>query len=124
MADSGRDVLPNASFGARVAAIVAAIPRGSVATYGQVAALAGRPRAARLVGGILRNSAEELPWHRVVNAQGGISTYKIGAGDLQAALLRSEGVDVDDGRIDLRRYRWVPVVEGGSVRLGDGTALG
>jgi len=92
----------------RVLAVVRAIPRGRVATYGQVALLAGAPRAARQVGGILFRSAErdDVPWQRVVNASGGISTHKVGAGTLQEALLRSEGVEVDASGVDLRRYRW------------------
>ena len=79
-------------------------------TYGQVALLAGNPQAARAVGGILRNAPNHLglPWQRVINAQGGISTYKVGAGELQRALLELEGVVVHDDRIDLARYRWDP----------------
>lgn len=97
-----------ASFRDRVIAIVRVIPAGRVATYGQVAGLAGRPRAARVIGGILRAADEDIPWHRVVNASGGISTYRIGAGDLQEALLRSEGVTIRDHKIDLDTYRWRP----------------
>lgn len=97
-------------FRQRVIAIVRSIPAGQVMTYGQVALLAGNPQAARAVGGILRNSPDALalPWQRVINAQGGISTYKIGAGELQRALLQNEGVVVRDDRVDLARYRWEP----------------
>lgn len=97
-----------ASFRERVLAVVRAIPAGRVATYGQVALLAGAPRAARQVGGVLHRSGtdERLPWHRVVNASGGISTHKVGAGTLQEALLRAEGVPVGPDGIDLKRYRW------------------
>ena len=98
----------DASFRDRVIAVVRAIPEGYVATYGQVAALAGKPRAARVIGGILRSAPDEVPWHRVVNAQGGISTYRIGAGELQEALLAAEGVDVSDRTIDLSVHRWTP----------------
>lgn len=99
-----------AGFRDRVLAVVRAIPRGRVATYGQVALLAGSPRAARQVGGVLyRSGADEtLPWHRVVNASGGISTHKVGAGALQEALLRAEGITVGDAGVDLRRYLWAP----------------
>ena len=92
----------------RVLAVVRAIPPGLVATYGQVALLAGAPRAARQVGGILYRSGERdaVPWHRVVNASGGISTHKVGAGTLQEALLRAEGVPVGPDGVDLARYRW------------------
>ncbi len=89
-------------------ALVCAVPAGKVATYGQIALLAGNPRAARQVGGVLHGLREsEVPWQRIINAQGGISTYKVGAGELQRALLESEGVTFDgEGRCDLERYRW------------------
>jgi len=98
------------SFRDRVLGIVEAIPYGRVATYGQVALLAGAPRAARQVGGVLRRAGPQtdLPWQRVVNAAGGISTYKVGAGELQAALLRAEGVTVGPTGVDLRRFGWRP----------------
>ncbi len=98
-------------FRQKVLGLVAEIPQGRVATYGQIALLAGQPRAARQVGGVLYGlagtDAETLPWHRVINARGGISTYKVGAGELQRALLASEGVQFDArGRCDLARYRF------------------
>jgi methylated-DNA-protein-cysteine methyltransferase-like protein len=111
------------SFRDNVIAVVQAIPEGRVATYGQVAALAGSPRAARIVGGILRHAADEIPWHRVVNAQGGISTYRIGAGDLQVALLASEGVEVDEAFLDLEAYRWRPEMPGAWTELGSDDPL-
>lgn len=98
-------------FRRAVREVVLAVPAGRVISYGQVALLAGRPGAARQVGAALRGLAEgdaDFPWHRVVNAHGGISTYRIGAGELQVALLRREGVEVVDGRIDLRRFAAVP----------------
>jgi methylated-DNA-protein-cysteine methyltransferase related protein len=98
------------SFRARVLRIVRSVPAGRVITYGQVALLAGSPRAARQVGGVLYGSrkGDEVPWQRVVNARGGISTHKIGAGELQEALLRAEGVEVGPEGVDLRRYGWAP----------------
>lgn len=99
-------------FRERVLAVIRSVPEGRVVTYGQVAALAGAPRAARQVGGVLyglRERADDVPWQRVVNAGGTISTYRIGAGELQRALLESEGVPFDhEGRIDLDRFRWQP----------------
>ena len=111
-ANESRDIPPDASFRDRVIAVVRAIPEGRVATYGQVAGLAGRPRAARGIGGILRSAPDDVPWHRVVNAKGGISTYRIGAGDLQEALLASEGVVVRDRTLDLSVHRWRPFDDG------------
>jgi methylated-DNA-protein-cysteine methyltransferase-like protein len=98
------------TFRERVLALVRLIPPGRVATYGQLALLAGRPRSARQVGTVLRGLKDddgEVPWQRVVNADGKLSTYKVGAGELQRALLEAEGVRFDrDGRCDLRRLRW------------------
>ncbi|WP_312632799.1 MGMT family protein [Pseudescherichia sp.] len=98
----------NDSFPQRVWQIVAAIPPGSVTTYGEVARLAGSPRAARQVGGVLRRLPEgsTLPWHRVVNRQGQISLTGPDLQRQRQALL-ADGVQVSgSGEIDLARYRW------------------
>lgn len=88
------------------------IPRGRVATYGQIAALAGRPRNARQVGTILKSLPDDsnVPWHRVVNAQGRISDRGNSTAEgLQRFLLKKESVEVDErGRIDLPGYQWKP----------------
>lgn len=99
------------SFRDLVGRVVRSVPHGQVATYGDVAAWAGRPGAARQVGAALRSLAAEdpgFPWHRIINAQGVISTYKVGAGELQEALLKREGVEVRRGTVDLGRYRFRP----------------
>jgi methylated-DNA-protein-cysteine methyltransferase related protein len=94
------------SFDAAVLALVAKIPRGRVATYGQLAALAGKPRSARAVGRVMRN-ADGVPWHRVVNAQGGISRRSRMTGMVtQRIRLEQEGVVFRRGRVVLRRFRW------------------
>jgi methylated-DNA-protein-cysteine methyltransferase-like protein len=94
----------------RIYRIVRQIPRGRVATYGQVAELAGLEGHARQVGYALHALPDgiDLPWHRVVNAQGEISERTRGdSHELQRALLEAEGVEFDSrGRIDLRKYRW------------------
>ena len=92
-------------------AVIRRIPKGWVATYGQVAAMAGMNRRARLVGRILQNldSKTRIPWHRVVNAKGEISySLSRNGGDiLQRRLLEKEGIPFDDnGRLDLERCRW------------------
>lgn len=96
----------------RIYAVVAAIPKGKVATYGQVALLAGLPGRARQVGYALHALADpSLPWHRVVNAKGDISLRSGGSeGDrVQRLRLEKEGVLFDRcGRIDLGRFRWRP----------------
>ncbi len=97
-------------FRERVLALVRQIPPGRVATYGQLALLAGRPRSARHVGAMLRGLKDDdgaVPWHRVVNAEGKLSTYKVGLGESQQALLETEGVHFDaEKRCDLRRFCW------------------
>lgn len=100
-------------FFARVYEMVRAIPPGRVATYGQIAALLGHPRAARTVGWALHALTEDtdVPWHRVINGRGRITTScREHAASLQAELLRSEGVAVDrEGRVTLERFLWRPV---------------
>lgn len=96
--------------------IVARIPHGKVTSYGAVAAIAGQPRAARGVGWILNNLPPDtdLPWWRVVNAQGGLSTRKLPGplGHIQRDLLESEGVVFDDrDLISEDRFWWRPDLE-------------
>lgn len=100
-------------FRETVLAIVAQIPEGRVTSYGAVAAMAGQPRAARGVGWILNHlpADTDLPWWRVVNREGGLSTYKLpgGVGPLQRARLEAEGVELDE-RVQVRdqRFWWEP----------------
>jgi methylated-DNA-protein-cysteine methyltransferase related protein len=90
--------------------IIRRIPRGRVATYGQIAELAGLEGHARQVGYALHSlpGASGIPWHRVVNSFGEVSRRSDSDSDeLQVELLRAEGVVFDTaGRIDLRRFRW------------------
>lgn len=91
--------------------VVAAIPYGKVATYGQVAALCGFPRHARYVGRTLRDlpKGSTLPWHRVINARGQISFPRDSdAYTRQQTRLTAEGVVFEHDRIPLDRYRWAP----------------
>jgi methylated-DNA-protein-cysteine methyltransferase-like protein len=96
------------SLFARVWQAVAAIPRGRVATYGQVARLLGLPRGARAVGWALRalpeTQAARVPWHRVVGAGGRISPRAGPGPELQRRRLRAEGVRFVAGRVDLARH--------------------
>lgn len=95
----------------KIFAVVKRIPRGRVATYGQIASLAGLPGNARRVGYALfsLSSATALPWQRVVNAKGGISLDPTSSGLTQRLLLEQEGVLFDPrGRIPLTRYQWRP----------------
>lgn len=97
-------------FKERVIRVVKQIPYGKVSTYGTVATLAGLPRGGRLVGGILHfyTQSDDLPWQRVINRQGYISTKCLEhPKQAQKALLEQEGVEVsDDFTIDLTKYGW------------------
>jgi methylated-DNA-protein-cysteine methyltransferase related protein len=93
--------------------VVRQVPRGRVVTYGQVAQLAQLPGKARLVGYALFKVApdSDVPWHRVINAQGKISESPVryGADHLQRVLLEDEGVQFSpDGKVNLREYQWRP----------------
>lgn len=96
----------------RIYAAVKKIPRGRVATYGQVASLAGLGRHARQVGYALHALPEgiKVPWHRVINAKGEVSARSSGDHDrLQRVLLEKEGVLFSmNGRVALEKYRWRP----------------
>jgi methylated-DNA-protein-cysteine methyltransferase-like protein len=94
-------------FRVAVYGLVRRVPAGHVVTYGQVAALLGRPRSARAVGGAMRRCPDDVPWHRVVNAQGGISRRRHEGSMLtQRIRLEHEGVRLRRGRVPLSRYRW------------------
>ena len=96
-------------FRAAVYALVRRVPRGQVVTYGQVAAMLRRPRSARAVGGAMGRCPEDVPWHRVVNAQGGISRRRVASGMLtQRIRLEQEGVRLRRGRVSLVKYQWQP----------------
>lgn len=80
-------------------------------TYGQLALLSGQPGAARQAGFVMNSlmGSADLPWQRVINAQGRVSTHKLGFGDMQERLLSAEGVAFDaSGRCDLARLQWWP----------------
>ena len=92
-----------------VEAIVGTIPKGRVMTYGQIAALAGNPRAARIVGGIAHFGDVKLPWHRVVNKRGQLAIGYPGGRRAQSRVLQSEGVSVSsDYYVPVRQLLWWP----------------
>jgi methylated-DNA-protein-cysteine methyltransferase related protein len=101
--------------------VVRKVPRGRVATYGQIAELAGLEGHARQVGYALHHlpPRSSVPWHRVVNAKGEISARSGGdSHELQRMLLEAEGIEFDSrGRMDLKRYRWAAKVPA-RVRAG------
>jgi len=104
------------TFARRVWRFVRGIPRGRVVTYGQIAERLGRPRGARAVGQAMRECPESIPWHRVVNAAGGISRRARMSGMITQRLrLEAEGIMLRGGRVSLTRYRW----RGSVALLGD-----
>ena len=89
------------------------VPQGRVATYGQIASIAGLPRRARQVGYALHALPEgsDVPWHRVINARGEVSERNANPGweNVQLQMLEDEGVVFDErARVDLARFRWEP----------------
>jgi methylated-DNA-protein-cysteine methyltransferase-like protein len=109
--------------------VVAAIPEGRVATYGQVAHLAGLPRRARMVGRALKNTPSaddvaaedawiaDIPWHRVINAQGRVSPRDAEPYEqFQRQMLEDEGVELSEGgKVSLARFRWDPEADADGV---------
>jgi len=95
---------------AQIWSVIRKIPRGRVATYGQIAELAGLEGHARQVGYALHNLPErsDVPWHRVVNSRGEISPRSAGdSHELQKFLLEEEGVEFDlRGRLELKKFQW------------------
>jgi methylated-DNA-protein-cysteine methyltransferase-like protein len=108
-----RSVVKPDSTRQRIFAVVRRVPRGKVATYGQIAELAGLGGQARQVGYAMAAvpSSSAVPWHRIINAQGRVSMRSAGSGStiIQQQLLAREGVEFDGGgRVSLPRYRWKP----------------
>jgi len=97
------------AFDRAVYRLVNRIPRGRVATYGQIAVFLGAPRAARAVGYAMKRCPQgsHVPWHRVLNARGGISLRaNVSSMLTQRILLEREGIPLRHERVDLRRHRW------------------
>jgi methylated-DNA-protein-cysteine methyltransferase-like protein len=97
----------------RIYNVVRRIPKGKVATYGQIAALANAPRASQVVGWALRNKAanSKMPWHRVINREGMISIENFNAPkEMQVKLLRDEDIEVEEREgnfwVDLKKFGW------------------
>ena len=103
----------------RVYELMAELPEGKVTTYGDLAAMAGSPRAARIVGGIAHSGPDDLPWHRLVNAQGGLAVGYPGGQDIQRQLLAQDGVECDeDWRVkEFGERRWRPEWNEPNLRL-------
>lgn len=97
----------------RILSVVRLIPSSMVASYGQVADLAGLPKRARLVSKVLKSTNEkDIPWHRVVNSQGKISIPASSPSHrLQLSLLRDEGIEIKGIRVNMKKHRWQPSID-------------
>jgi methylated-DNA-protein-cysteine methyltransferase-like protein len=105
--------------------LVRRIPRGAVVSYGEIAAWLGRPGGARVVGHAMRACPSDLPWHRVVNARGGISVRARASGMVtQRIRLEQEGVSFRAGRVVMARHRWRDGVPRGARRPKEGVPCG
>jgi methylated-DNA-protein-cysteine methyltransferase-like protein len=126
---TGRDAAPGyKSVFEKIYRIVLLIPRGRVMTYGQIARLVGGRYSPRLVGWAMHatpNDGRNIPWHRVINARGGISTGKVLAHnpDLQKWMLEAEGISFDShDRCDLSVHQWSPPGPKARIVLRRGSA--
>lgn len=101
---------PPSDFRKDVEAFMAQVPAGRVTTYGDLAALAGHPYAARIVGGMAHYGTPELPWHRLVNRFGGLATGYHGGRRAQQEHLLVEGITCTDDKVDnFEELRWRPL---------------
>jgi methylated-DNA-protein-cysteine methyltransferase related protein len=104
---------PDSQFRNRVYELVSHIPKGRVMTYGQIAALAGQPYAARIVGGIAHFGNPGLPWQRVVKKSGSLAEGYPGGLSGHKQVLEAEGIEVsNDYRVDVERLLWWPPAKG------------
>ena len=90
----------------RIAAAIRSVPPGKVSSYGEMARAAGLLNGARQVVRALHalSEKENLPWHRIIRKDGSIALPSGRGGDLQAALLRSEGIAISNGKVDIEKY--------------------
>lgn len=101
----------DASFKEKVCALMAQVPSGQVATYGDLAGLAGHAHASRIVGGVAHYGPTELPWHRLVNRFGGLAAGFPGGREVQQQLLEQEGITCTNFIIDnFEEHRWKPKI--------------
>ncbi len=97
----------DSNFKDRVVAVVAQIPKGRVMTYGQIAAICGSPRAARIVGGIAHWGDPKLPWQRVVNKDGSLAEGFPGGVAGHQSELEAEGIVLINGKVPMEKYQWL-----------------
>lgn len=99
--------MDNGNFRITIETLMTQVPSGHVTTYGDLAALAGHANASRVVGGVAHFSGTELPWHRLVNRFGGLASGFHGGREVQAQLLKDEGVSCSNYIVDnFKEVRW------------------
>ena len=93
----------------KVYSLMAQLPDEKVTTYGDIATFAGSPRAARIVGGIAHTGPEDLPWHRLVNAKGGLAIGFPGGQGVQRQLLMQDGIECNEAWtvVNFEKIRWL-----------------
>lgn len=108
MTMDGDEITDN--FRQRVLELMGRLPTDKVTTYGDIAAIAGSPRAARIVGGIAHSGPDDLPWHRLVNASGGLASGYPGGRSVQRQLLAQDGIvcSENDQIVNFEETRWRP----------------
>lgn len=101
---------PNSEFRQDIEKLMAQVPAGRVTTYGDLAAMAGHPYAARIVGGMAHYGDPELPWHRLVNRFGGLASGYHGGRRTQCEHLEAEGITCTNDIVDnFEEVRWRPL---------------
>lgn len=103
--------MARSEFSEKVIELIRSVPHGRVCTYGQIALMAGNPKAARQVSYILHSCSkkENLPWHRIIGKSGKISIKQFEGYEMQKHLLECEGIEFDlNGKINMKLYLWNP----------------
>lgn len=113
------DIATSKGLRDRIYQLMQTLPEDKVTTYGDLAAMAGSPRAARIVGGIAHTGPEELPWHRLVNTHGGLAVGYPGGQEVQRQLLAQDGIECDENWHikDFGERRWRPQEYDPNLRL-------
>lgn len=108
-AENHFEEMSNAGFRSEVERLIGTVPSGRVTTYGDLAALAGSPRASRIVGGIAHYGSSKMPWHRLVNRFGGLASGFHGGREAQKQLLANEDITCTNYIVDnFEDIRWKP----------------
>lgn len=112
------DIELEKGFRERIYQLMRELPKDKVTTYGDLAAMAGQPRAARIVGGIAHQGPDDLPWHRLVNKEGGLAIGYHGGQEVQRQILEQDGITCTDYKVDdFGERRWRPAVLDPNLRL-------